>query len=114
MPHYADGSEAHVGDQVIAPVFNSGGPKGGTIVSITPGVESCNAMVQFTEVTEIDAPRPRMAVSARPELVKCEAHGSGGRLVALWTCADYCDTNKLTCIASRAVIDGKLTPAPTS
>lgn len=119
MPHYVDGTEARVGDQVIAPVFNSGGPKAGVIISITPGVESCNALIQFAEVRPWDesvplgegtdfASLPRMTVRGPVthggkgysvpicRLVKGEAHGSAGPTYAVFVCADYCDTNKLT------------------
>ncbi len=111
MPHYADGTEAKVGDQVIAPVFNSGGPKAGVIISITPGVESCNALIQFAETRKKTEPHeaPRMAVrfAAIPgaenasgvllsRTVKGEAHGSSGDEFEVYVCADYCDTNKLT------------------
>lgn len=111
MPHYRDGTEAHVGDQVIGRLYNSGPePKAGVIVSITPGVESCNAMVQFTEAVKRDptvptdipgAPLPRMLVIDQQKgpafrVAKGEAHGSAGEEYALFTCSDYCATNELT------------------
>ena len=105
MPHYADGTEAKVGDQVIAPVFNSGGPKAGVIISITPGAESCNALIQFAEVRGFEEPAPRMSVMsgdsggirvAHMRKVQTEQHGSSGPEAHVWICADYCDTNKLT------------------
>ena len=96
MPHYADGTIAKVGDQVVGVLFNSGpAPHAGTIISITPGVESCNAMVQFTEVVPVGELRPRMAVGD-PRRVKTEAHGSSGPEADVYTCADYCDTKLLT------------------
>lgn len=109
MPHYADGTECKVGDQVIAPVFNSGGPKAGVVISITPGAESCNAMVQFTEVVPFGGvlgpdpeslptmpALPRMAVANAQRIVKGEQHGNAGPHYIAFVCADYCDTNKLT------------------
>lgn len=102
MPHYADGTEAKVGDQVTGVLFNSGPTtKAGVIISITPGAESCNAMVQFTEGTKEDADPPRMAIRAdgghlAPRVVRGEQHGSSGPSFSLWTCADYCDTKGLT------------------
>lgn len=100
MPHYADGTEAKVGDHVIAPVFNSGHVVAGTIVSITPGAESCNAMIAFAEVRTSPDDRPRMAILGRePRPIKTYAHGSGGPEALVFECADYCDTNKLTKIS---------------
>ena len=109
MPHYADGSEAKVGDQVTGVLYNSGpAPKAGTIISITPGTESCNAMVQYTEAVphELDPggedPKvPRMAVRVAHQLpiwrdVQGEQHGAAGPTVRLFTCADYTETKQLT------------------
>lgn len=112
MPHYKDGTEAKVGDQVIGRLYNSGPePKAGVIVSITPGAESCNAMVQFAEAVKREpgaasdmpgAPLPRMMIidpkTGVPNfrVAKGEAHGSAGDEFAIFTCADYCATNELT------------------
>jgi len=109
MPHYADGTECKVGDQVIAPVFNSGGPKAGVVISITPGVESCNAMVQFAVAVARGEGKPRMAVQTPrsderdpnvvtwlSRVVRGEQHGNAGAEFDVYVCADYCDTNKLT------------------
>lgn len=106
MPHYKDGTVAKVGDQVTGRLYNSGPePKAGVIVSITPGADSCNAMVQFTEARLHDdrdsSARPRMAIEGEPRIVKGEAHGSSGPTFALYTCVDYCTTNELTKVADR-------------
>jgi hypothetical protein len=106
MPHYADGTEAKVGDQVTGTLANSKGIRAGTIVSITPGVESCNAKVRFTEVGSAGAAvdmmpiKPQMAIG-NPELAYSQNHGSAGPLQTVWTCEDYCDTNKLTKIGGN-------------
>lgn len=47
MPHYADGTEAKVGDTVSCRPYNTKHDVTGVITSITPGVESCNCMVAF-------------------------------------------------------------------
>jgi hypothetical protein len=110
MPHYADGKEAKVGDQVVGKLYNSGAePKAGVIISITPGAESCNAMVQFTQVMPRGAEKPRMAVRTPPSderdpnaitylsrVVRGEQHGSSGPESDAYVCADYCATNELT------------------
>lgn len=104
MPHYADGTEAKVGDHVIAPVFNTGHKVAGTIVSITPGTESCNAKIRFVEAAPAlpfeeashGVPgKPRMAIG-EASLARGNSHGSSGPLIAVWVCEDYCDCNKLT------------------
>jgi len=105
MPHYSDGTECKVGDQVTGKLFNSGdAPKAGVVISITPGAEFCNAMVQFTEArtVDVDAPDPappRMALSvehAVARTVRGHQHGSSGPAFRLFTCADYTDTKNLT------------------
>lgn len=47
IPHYSDGTEAKVGDLVVGTTYNQSETLEGTIVSITPGSEACNAIVQF-------------------------------------------------------------------
>jgi hypothetical protein len=102
MPHYADGTEARVGDQVVGRLYNSGpDPKAGVIVSVTPGVESCNATVQFSQVVPTGSERPRMAVRSDPDTymsraVRGEQHGSAGPESDVYVCSDYCATNELT------------------
>lgn len=115
MPHYADGTEAKVGDQVFGKLYNTPGVRAGTIISITPGVESCNAMVGFLDAVAVGGgyagSTPRMAVfedepgqtgtkRSRQRVVKSEAHGSAGDEYTLVECADYCATNELTKIPS--------------
>ena len=108
MPHYADGTEAKVGDQVVGKLYNTEGKRAGTIISITPGAESCNVQVQFTEAVEVKdggALTPRMAVveqmsdgtsKAIARAVLGEQHGTSGPKFLLHVCADYCATNELT------------------
>ena len=108
MPHYADGTEARVGDQVTGKLYNTDGVRAGTIISITPGVESCNAMVQFTEAVPLeqdpggeDPTQPRMTLRDEQGLplrrtVRGEAHGSDGATFVLFQCADFTETKNLT------------------
>ena len=97
MPHYADGTEAKVGDAVTGTFFNTPGVRAGTIISITPGQEACNAQIQFAVAVEDDShpDPPRMKVG-EPRQVRGQQHGSAGPLFNIWTCVDYCDTNKFT------------------
>lgn len=101
MPHYADGSEAKVGDQVIGELYNTPGVRAGVIVSITPGQEQCNCMVQFSEVVKPGAERLRMEISTKDgwysrRFIKSEQHGSSGEELDVASCVDYCETKKLT------------------
>lgn len=113
MPHYADGTEAKVGDQVTGHLYNTPGVVAGTIVSITPGVDSCNAMVQYTRVLDPAEVTPEgyakrgstllMAVEWDEKHIvpghrikKSQMHQSDGPEVALVACADYCAINELT------------------
>ncbi len=116
MPHYKDGTEARVGDQVFGKLYNTPGVRAGTIVSITPGVESCNAMVGFlvavtdeyldTTVNRAAGAATRMAVvddlakadTVRARVTKPLAHGSTGEPYKLVECADYCAVNELTLV----------------
>lgn len=116
MPHYRDGTEAHVGDQVYGRLSGSGPePRAGTVISITPEAESCNAVVQFTEAARWtgtlpgasapDTPpaAPRTVVTLAPgdqatpgRTVLSEVGGTRGDLYELFTCVDYANTGDLT------------------
>ena len=97
MPHYADGTEAKVGDAVTGVFCNTSGVRAGTIISITPGTEVCNAQIQFTVAEECGSSDavPQMKMG-EPRQVRGQRHGSEGPVFNLWTCVDYCDTNMLT------------------
>lgn len=102
MPHYSDGTEAKIGDQVYGKMYNTLGVRAGTIISITPGSESCNAMVGFLDVVPIGKVSPKMAVvdeardAIRLRAILGEKHGGSGETFHLVECADYCSTNELT------------------
>lgn len=109
MPHYKDGTEAHIGDQVFGQLYNTPGIRAGTVVSITQGVESCNAMVQFcmpvtlvTSGEDQHSKPPRMSIAASdglpqlPRRAKTEQHGSSGLEVDIYMCLDFCAINELT------------------
>jgi hypothetical protein len=54
MPHYADGLEALTGDIVYGTTYNRQGRLVvGTVVSVTPGSDSCNCIVAFVTVHEL-------------------------------------------------------------
>ena len=107
MPHYADGTEAKVGDFVTGKPYNTPHPIAGTLISISPGAESCNCQVQFTEARQLtieESVAPSLGVV--PRTVRHEArfpgapapvvrrvqgrdHGSAGDTFALFECVDY-------------------------
>lgn len=97
MPHYKDGTEARVGDFVFGKPYNTDHVVAGTIISITPGVESCNCQVQFTEAQPAPdgPPSPRMAIrdpiagEVYSRYVLSEQHGTSGAAFNLYTCVDY-------------------------
>lgn len=45
MPHYKDGTEAKIGDQVIGRGYNVKHVISGVVVSLTPGTDTCNLSV---------------------------------------------------------------------
>ena len=113
MPHYKDGTEAKIGDHVVGKLYNTAGVRAGTIVSITPGVDSCNAMVGYVEAVPMPADgKPKVPGMALRDtladgedagkrvpimrVAKTEAHGSAGAEFAFFECADYCAINELT------------------
>lgn len=54
MPHYTDGTPAQVGDLVEGISYNLQGRRiVGTLISVTPGTESCNCVVAFIKVEKL-------------------------------------------------------------
>jgi len=101
MPHYADGTECKLGDFVKGRLANTEGVVAGTVISITPGAQACNAKVRFTKVgsagpaVDMMPIAPRMAVG-RPVLLHSMNHNSSGELQTIWDCEDYADIQNLT------------------
>ena len=54
MPRYKDGTEAKVGDQVVGQFFSTPGVRAGTLISISPRQDSCNAMVAYSVLAPIE------------------------------------------------------------
>lgn len=52
--HYKDGTPAAIGDKVKGKPYNTIGEVVGEMVSITPGSDSCNCIVAFVEVFDLD------------------------------------------------------------
>lgn len=55
MPHYRDGTEARIGDIVRGSTYNHKGRIVGTLVSVTPGSETCNCTVAFASLVALPA-----------------------------------------------------------
>ena len=101
--HYKNGTHAKVGDQVVGKVYNTDGIVAGTLVSITPGVDSCNCLVRFITAlpyfaieAEGESRIPRMAIPPMScTLVKSEVHGTEGPEFAIYECQDYSACSEL-------------------
>jgi hypothetical protein len=96
--HYKNGREAHVGDKVVGTVFNTKGIISGTLVSLTPGPDSCSAMVGFLvtkPVEELASPRSGMAMEHVVREQGSEQHGSSGVRIAICYLQDYTEVKYL-------------------
>ncbi len=52
--HYKDGTLAKVGDMVKGKTYNQPNVIAGTMVSITPGHDSCNCKIAYIEISDLD------------------------------------------------------------
>ncbi len=115
MPHYRDGTEAKVGDLVRGVSYNREKRQiVGTIIQITPGVETCNCMVAFASIK----PLPKLPDDAKPwhELLpafgaRCTYHSDGHLSVVLHD-VDYGETREFELVA-RGEDVGASVPAKT-
>lgn len=117
MPHYKDGTEAKVGDHVVGQPYNTRHKVAGTIISITPGVDSCNCQVSFIQAVKANELAQMYSLSyhggdgvvirmARTDngkpihrVYKGEDHGSKGDEYALVECVDYGGVNDFELVA---------------
>jgi hypothetical protein len=91
--HYVNGREAKVGDLVVGKLFNTKGLVSGTLVSLTPGNDSCSAMVGFLEtkpVEEILRPPTHFVMTSGTE-----QHGNAGALATTFATFDYSECKYL-------------------
>lgn len=96
MPHYADGAPAQIGDMVFGKPYNTPREVVGTLVSITPGTESCNCQVAFVEVSEAET------LFKGPFGGDCQFTGintADGRRLAARVKTDYGETRAFTKIS---------------
>lgn len=93
MPHYADGTQAEVGDHVIGKPYNTPHEVAGTIVSISPSQDTCNCQVQFTDVVPLaeytQGKRPRNEISGAHRVSHSADHSTRGEPVVVASCVDY-------------------------
>lgn len=87
--HYKNGREAKIGDLVIGETYNRKDPVAGTLLSLTPGPDSCSAMVGFLAV-HLFSDVARLGMQMRPCLVAgTEQHGSAGLFACTTFETDY-------------------------
>ena len=49
MPHYENGIEAELGDVILGKPYNTEHVVSGVVVSVTPGTETCNLQLVYSE-----------------------------------------------------------------
>jgi len=90
--HYKNGREAKVGDLVIGKTYNTQDRTiTGTIVSITPGIDACSALVSYVELKLISELTKLEYISPQ-DTIKIQGtqnHGSAGELAVLIHRFDY-------------------------
>jgi hypothetical protein len=66
IPRYADGGEARCGDVVRGQTYNCAHEVIGVVVSVTPGVESCELQVAYTTKADttfmVGSPKPIVVI----------------------------------------------------
>jgi hypothetical protein len=89
--HYKNGREAKVGDPVVGKTYNTGSATiSGTLISLTPGADSCSCEVGYLVV------QPEGSREDRPvRLAGSEKHGGGGPRVVTGFRFDYSQCSNL-------------------
>lgn len=105
--HYRNGREANIGDPVVGTVFNNGGRIiAGTLVSLTPGNDSCSAMVGYNitvpsdAIGNLPAANPQIGgqtfFGATPVKVQgTQQHGAAGMPATTYYVQDYTECKHL-------------------
>lgn len=103
--HYKNGREAKVGDLVVGYTYNRKGIVAGALLSLTPGPDSCSAMVGYLQIwTSIGS------IGRSDHVVKIqgtEHHGGGGQQAVTVYREDFTEC-KLLLHADDVVEDGHL------
>jgi hypothetical protein len=108
--HYRNGREAKVGDRVVGRCYNTTGLVSGTLVSLTPGPDTCSAMVGFLE-TRVGS-TPLAWGTCQPVIVQgTEQHGAKEPLAATMYKQDFTECKNLLHVEDVAA-DGALLAKP--
>ena len=92
--HYKNGREAKVGDLVVGKTYNTNGVTiSGTLISLTPGPDSCSCEVGYLAVVPVDAPMPSYEKPVR--IAGSENHGNAGARVVVQYKSDYSECRNL-------------------
>lgn len=111
--HYRNGREAKVGDLVVGRCYNTKGLVAGTLVSITPGMDSCSAKVAW-QTTKI-LPTLDGAHFGIGVLHGTAQHFSGGQLAITQCRDDYTECKNLLHVddlASNAAVLAEIQAMP--
>lgn len=106
--HYANGREAKVGDYVVGKSYNQPDVIAGTLVSLTPGPDSCSAQVEWRRAIVLDDKETAQEAMGRMRTVQMrgqgevevtlrhdQQHGQLGHAVAIVLCRDYTHAGNL-------------------
>lgn len=95
--HYMNGREAKVGDLVVGKTYNRPGIISGTLVSLTPGNDSCSAKVGFLSTKIINSINNFYEISCKSsvKIQGTEQHGSAGTLAVTFYEEDYTEAKNL-------------------
>jgi hypothetical protein len=89
--HYKNGREAKVGDLVVGKTYNTSGKTiSGTLISLTPGPDSCSCEVGYLVVQAVEL---REANPVR--VAGGQQHGNGGDRVSVGFRSDYSECKNL-------------------
>ena len=116
--HYRNGREAKVGDLVVGRTYNVMGLVAGTLVSLTPGLDTCSAKVGFVKTVLLK--EAQSVLSGAPHLAVLQGtqqHGGAGPLAVSVYSEDYTEAGNLlhaddVCWVNEAGGTILLAPAP--
>lgn len=99
--HYKNGREAKVGDMVIGTSYNVKRYITGTLLSITPGLDSCSALVGYLVTKGINHETGKFedgmayGVDTLVRIAGDQQHGNSGAMTATFFKFDYTDCHSL-------------------
>lgn len=96
--HYMNSREAKVGDPVVGKTYNRPGIVSGTLVSLTPGPDSCLAKVGFLStkvISSIENNFYEISCKSSVKIQGTEQHGASGELAITFYEEDYTEAKNL-------------------